>query len=140
MVLILGCAFEEMLPKFAGVGFPILLVLVQLVSARKPTMILTLFAMAAGCAEEAISGLPMMTATSFLLGVALLAKWCELPRLATVFTYPLFQLWLYVWVPWMQGNVFNRVLLSIPIGVLTAITVQVAFAWLERKAAVDEQE
>ena len=139
IVLVFGCALEELLPKFAGVGFPILLVAVQTVASRRPVAMSVLFALAAGAAEEAISGLPAMTAVSFTLAVAMLIRISALPRGAAALTYPLFQLWLYIWVPAMQGNVFSRILLALPIGLLTAFAVQAVLSWLEGKAAVDEQ-
>ena len=40
----------------------------------------------------------------------------------------------------MGGGIFNRILLSFPIGLLTAFAVEVILTWASRKAAIDERE
>jgi hypothetical protein len=53
--------------------------------------------------------------------------------------YPLYQIWLAVWLPGIGGGVFARVLLSCPVGFATAYAVDWTLTWFSRKAAVDER-
>ena len=63
-VLCLGGAAEDMLPKVAGVGFPVLLSAVLVMATRRPIVPAVLFAVAAGACEDALSSLPLMTSPS----------------------------------------------------------------------------
>ena len=140
MVLVLGTGLEELLPKFLGVGFPLLLTAVLLMSVREWTVAaLTLFAIAAGTMEDAISSLPTMTSASFFLIVALISRWPGTPRMSAAFAFPCYQIWLSVWTGGFGGGLCTRILLSLPIGVLTILTVGTALTWLSGKAAIDEQ-
>lgn len=139
LVLVLGAGFEEILPRFAGVGFPILLIAVQFLASRRGRMAAVMFAIAAGALEDALSSLSPMTSVSYFLIVAFLARWSGLPRLATALTYPCYQVWLAVWTIGMGGSVYTRILVAFPIGLATAFVVGAALLWLERKAVVDAQ-
>ena len=138
LVLFLGAALEEMLPKILGVGFPVLLVAVQFLAFRGGRGAV-LFALSAGALEDALSGLAPMTSVSYFLIVASFARWSGLPRLAAAFTYPGYQVWLAVWTVGMGGNVYARTLMAFPIGLVTAFAVGAALTLLFRKAAIDEQ-
>lgn len=140
IALTCGCAAEELLPKAMGVGFPVLLCLVQSAAVRREPLMAFLFAIAAGAAEDSISSLPMMTSVSYFLLVAALARWSEMPRSSIVPTYLIYQLWLCTWVPNLQGGIFARMLLALPIGLLTAFVVHGLVLWMERKAAIDEED
>lgn len=139
IALIVGGALEEMLPKALGVGFPILLSLVQLTAARRTTLAMLLFALAAGAVEDAISSLPSFTSVSYFLAVAILARWANVPRVAMVFTYPVYQLWLTVWAADLQGGVFGRMLIAVPFGAITAYATVMVILFTEAKVAIDEQ-
>ena len=139
LVLMLGSAAEELLPKVLGVGFPVLLVAVQFCAVRRSLPVALIFAVAAGAAEDALSSLPAMTSVSYFAGTALLMRWADLPRVATLLTYPAYQLWLRLWVPGLGGGVFNRTLAALPAGVVTAFAVVWALAAAERKGAIDGQ-
>lgn len=138
MVLVFGAAAEELLPKFAGVGFPVLLMAVQTTSVRRTAVEMAVFALAAGTMEDALSALPMMTSASCFLAIAALVRWTRLPVGAAALTYPVYQLWLLVWMPALKGNMFHRLLLSLPVGVVTALAVGWLLVRLERKAALGE--
>lgn len=139
LALVAGAASEELLPKLAGVGFPVLLTSVQFFAVRATLPLAVLFALAAGAAEDALSGLPPMTSASYFLVVAALVRWSETPRMATAVTYPCYQVWLSVWMAGLGGGVFMRILAAVPLGLATAVAVSLAMAWTWRKAAVDER-
>ena len=139
MALVLGAAFEELLPKFFGVGVPILLTVVLFISVRRTGSFALVFAVAAGVLEDSLSLLPPMTSVSAFLTAAILVRrlgW-SWPFLALM--YPCYQVWLSVWVVGIGGEIFERVLFSCPIGLTTAFVVEMALDWLCRKAAVDER-
>ena len=136
LVLVFGAGAEELLPKFGGVGCPVLLVAVQVLAPRLRLPLALLFAAAAGAAEDALSGLMPMTSVSYFLLAAALVRAVGLPALATAFTFPCYQLWLAVWTGGL--NVFTRILLSVPAGLLTASAVAGLISFLMRKAAIDE--
>ena len=139
LVLVFGAGVEELAPKFLGVGFPVLLCAVMFFASRRPMAASALFAIAAGAVEDAISGLPAMTSVSFFLIIASLARWSGFPRSMAVFAFCGYQAWLWAWVGGLHGGVFARMLMSLPIGVVTAVATGAVLLWAERKAAVDEQ-
>ena len=139
LTLVLGAGAETLLPKFLGVGFPVLMSAVQFAAVRRSAVAATLFAIAAGAMEDALSALPAATSASFFLLLASLVRWSGMPRAATLLTYPAYQMWIYVWTDRAGGGVFSRVLLALPVGLATALAVGAVLAWAERKAAVDEQ-
>ena len=139
-VLVIGGGLEELLPKVLGVGFPFLLASVQFAAARPgPASAATVFAIAAGGIEDALSGLPPMTSVSFFLAVAAFTQWSGLTRTAAAFTYPAYQLWLAVWTSGLGGSMFARLLLSLPIGLATGFVASAALAWAGGKGAIDER-
>lgn len=139
-VLVLGAGAEELLPKVMGVGFPILLMAVEFTAVRRrQTAMAVMFAIAAGAMEDAVSGLPMMTSVSYFVAVAMAIRWFGFLRAAVLLTYPGYQLWLALWISGGSGEIFNRLWISVPIGAVTALVVALVLAWVEGKAAVDEQ-
>lgn len=139
LVLVSGAALEEILPKTFGVGVPVLLMSVAFLSVRQTGPSALMFAVVAGAVEDVLSSLPPMTGVSYFLAVALLLR-----RLGSAWFVPAavfagYQVWLSVWVLHIGGDVFKRVLLACPVGLLTAFAVEVALAWLCRKAAADER-
>ena len=139
VVLCLGASAEELLPKFLGVGFPVLLVLAQIVAVRRPLVAALLFAVAAGGMEDALSSLPHMTSISFFLLAGVFVRRAEIPLAASVLTYPAYQIWLSAWTGELGGGVFGRILVALPIGVATAFATGWLFNFAERRAALGEQ-
>lgn len=140
MVLVLGGGLEEFLPKVLGVGFPVLLTAAQvLAQASRSSSQAVSLALLAGAFEDALSSLPPMTSVSFFLLSALLVRQVGFPLAATALTYPSYQLWLSIWTRVPGGEVFNRLLLSVPVGVVTAFAVGVVLGWTRKEAAIDEQ-
>ena len=139
LALVVCGAAEELLPKFAGVGFPLLLAVSQLVASRWRTAETVFFALAAGAVEDSISTLPMMTSASFFLLVSLPVRWLPYPAAATILAYPVYHFWLEVWAPVPDGEEWTRALWSVPVACATAYASAALFAWTERKAAVGEQ-
>lgn len=139
LVLVLGASAEELLPKFFGVGFPVLLASVPFVSVHRGRPAALAFAAAAGATEEALSGLPPMSGVSFFLALAVLSRRSGFSGTLATLAFPVYQVWLSIWLVGIGGGVFGRILLAFPIGFLTMLAVGVAVNWLCRKAAVDEQ-
>ena len=138
LALVLGTALEELLPKFLAVGFPLLLAAVPVFAVQRPLMLPIVFSLAAGGAEDAISGLPFMTSASFFLLIAALVRWTHLVYPIAFVAYPAYQLWLGLWLIGLKGSVCIRVLLAMPIGIVTFLAMAWAVVALERKAGVDE--
>ena len=139
LVLIFGAGLEELLPKFFGVGFPVLLCAAMYFACRRSASRMVLFAIAAGAVEDAISSLPAMTSVSYFLIAASLARWSGFPRSMAAFAFFGYQAWLWAWVGSLQGGIFGRMLLSLPVGAFTAVATGLVLAWARRKAAIDEQ-
>lgn len=139
LVLVSGAALEEMLPRVFGTGVPVLLAAVLFLSARQAGPSALAFAVVAGAVEDALSALPPMTSVSYFLAAALLLRRFGSAWFVPAVTYAGYQVWLSVWVSSIGGDVFKRVLLACPVGLVTALVVDVALAWLCRKAAVDER-
>ena len=139
LVLVLGAAFEELLPRVFGVGVPVLLMSALFFSARQTGPSVLAFAVVAGAVEDALSALPPMTSVSYFLVLALLLRRLGSAWFVPAVAYAGYQVWLSVWVTSIGGDVFKRVLLACPVGLLTAFAVEVALAWLCRKAAADER-
>ena len=73
--------------------------------------------------------------TAFLLAAAVV-RWSGSPRGVAAFAYAGYQLWLAVWIGGV--NVFTRILMAFPIGLLTAFAVVGILTWAIGKAAIDE--
>ena len=56
-----------------------------------------------------------------------------------ILAFPFYQLWLNVWDSGLNGSVFNRVLLAVPMGIVVICVVAILMKWLERKVAIDEE-
>jgi len=138
LVLVIGAALEELLPKFFGVGFPVLLMSVPVFAVRPPWALPVLFALAAGGAEDALSTLPYMTSASFFFLLATVVRWTHLPHLVAPFAYPIYQLWLGIWGIGLTGSIYLRILLAIPIGFFVYLVVWSVITFIERRAGADE--
>ena len=139
LVLVSGAALEEILPRVFGVGVPVLLMSVAFLSVRWAGPSALAFAVVAGAVEDVLSALPPMTSVSYFLAVALLLRRLGSAWFVPAVAYAGYQVWLSVWVVSIGGDVFKRVLLACPVGLVTAFAVEVALAWLCRKAAADER-
>ena len=139
LVLVSGAALEEDLPRVFGVGVPVLLMSVAFLSARQIGPSALAFAVVAGAAEDVLSALPPMTSVSYFLAVAFLLRRLGSAWFVPAVVYAGYQIWLSVWVIHIGSDVFKRVLLACPVGLVTAFAVEVALAWLCRKAAADER-
>lgn len=137
--LVLGAALEELLPTVLGVGVPVLMAVVTFTAFHRSGIAALPVAVLAGAAEDTLSALPPMTSVSYFLGVAFLARFLGRSGVLMAVVYPLYQIWLAVWLPGIGGGVFARVLLSCPVGFATAYAVDWTLTWFSRKAAVDER-
>ena len=74
IVLVIGGAAEEILPKVAGVGWPVLMASSLFFAMRRGVPEMVMFAIAAGAFEDALCSLPAATSSSFFLAAAALIK------------------------------------------------------------------
>ena len=139
LTLVLGAGAETLLPKFLGVGFPVLMASVQFAAARRPAATVVLFALAAGAMEDSLSSLPAATSASYFLALAAFVRWSGMQRAPALLAYPLYRIWLFIWTGRLGGGVFGQVLLALPVGVVTTLAVELVLGWAERRAAVDEE-
>lgn len=137
LALVIGGAAEELLPKIAGTGFPVLMAASVYFATRRRAADAVAFALAAGALEDALGGLPPATSPSFFLAATALARWSAFPRGAFILAYPVYRMWLGLWTAGAAGGMFGSVLVAVPAGVTTAFAVWALLGWAERKAAVD---
>ncbi len=137
LVLIVGAAAEDLLPHFLGVGFPLLLAALLVLAPRLKPMNLIAFAIAAGAMEDALAVLPPSTSISFFLAAAAVSRASLFPRATAVFAYGAYQFWMSVWVRSSEGSLALRMLLAVPIGILTLMVVEALLKALERRAAIE---
>ncbi|MBO7483353.1 MAG: hypothetical protein J6U17_05670 [Kiritimatiellae bacterium] len=138
LVLVFGGALEELLPKFVGVGFPVLLMSALFVAPRRRAVPAVLFAIAAGGCEDALSALPFAASVCFFSVAALVARTPRASFIAMGCAYPLFEAWLWLWRGAEDVGVFSRMAVAVPVGLVTAPLTAAALLWLERRAAIDE--
>ncbi|MBR0197539.1 MAG: hypothetical protein IJQ34_05360 [Kiritimatiellae bacterium] len=137
--LIFGGALEEMLPKFSGVGFPFLLMASIFWASKRSLTAMIMFSIAAGSFEDALSNLPFATSLAYFTLIAAFTRTTELKYSAFAFSYPIYQIWLWMWLPGLSGGVFTRFLVSIPVGLVCAWASSMILEWLDRKGAVGEE-
>ena len=138
--LVFGGAAEELAPKTLGVGLPVLLSSAVYFARRRTPLVGMLFAVAAGAAEDALSGLPYALSVSYFVAVAGLMRGFKLSVGFAVPAYCLYQVWLWIWLGQsLVGGVFLRMLMALPVGVAVLAATHAALYWIDRKAAVDEK-
>ena len=138
--LVFGGAAEALAPKTLGVGLPVLLSAAVYFARRRTPLVGMLFAVAAGAAEDALSGLPYALSVSYFAAVAGLMRGFKLPVGFAVPAYCLYQVWLWIWLGQsLVGGVFLRMLMALPVGVAVLAATHAALYWIDRKAAVDEK-
>ena len=138
--LVFGGAAEELAPKTLGVGLPVLLSAAVYFARRRTPLVGMLFAVAAGAAEDALSGLPYALSVSYFAAVAGLMRGFKLSVGFAVPAYCLYQVWLWIWLGQsLVGGVFLRMLMALPVGVAVRAATHAALYWIDRKAAVDEK-
>lgn len=139
IVLILGGAAEELLPKPFEVGFPFLFCATIWFAYRTTHVASFIFALAVGTAEDALSGLPfMMSASYFVLATAVI-RILRLPTVVAPLLYFGYQFWLWLWVVSLQGNLFMRSLLALPIGAGTMLVVTTVLDYVQREGGLNEK-
>ena len=139
LVLVAGASLEETLPRVFGVGFPVLMAAVAFFAVRPAGTLSLAFAVVAGAVEDVLAGLPPMTSVSSFLALAFLVRRFGLSRSLLVLAYPCYQVWLSMWMAGIGGEVFRRVLVACPVGLVTAFAVDLVLGWLCRKAAAYER-
>lgn len=138
--LAFGGAAEELFPKALGVGAPVLLSATAYFAVRRPPLQAMLFAVAAGAAEDALSGLPFVLSVSFFTALAGLLRGFRLSIFVAAPAFCCFQIWLWIWLGGsLNGNVFSRIFGAVPVGVATLAATYGILRWIDGKAAVDEK-
>jgi len=141
VLLVLGAGLEELLPKVLGVGFPLLLTAVQALSVVIGSFpVVFVLAVVAGALEDALSSLPFLASVSYFIIVALSVRVIGMPRFSVVLTYPCYLLWLALWTSGSGVGIFSRLLMSLPVGGITAFVIGTVVAWVGGKGAVDERD
>jgi len=139
LTLVFGCALEELLPKFAGVGFPVLLMSSIYLASKRNMAASLMFAVAAGAAEDSLCALPFATSAAFFAVSAVFVQFTELKWSTFACAFPAYQLWLGMCIESQNGSIFGRFLTSIPVGLVTAGFVWCILGWVELKGAMDEK-
>lgn len=140
LITIVVCtALEEITPAFLRVGFPFLLVAAMKTAESRCAVAAVFFAVGSGACEDAVSSLPPLTSVGFFLAVVFAVRKIPVPKAVMYAAYPLYQLWLAVWIPEIDGGVILRTLCAVPVGALTLAVFSPLLGWLDRKAGVDEQ-
>lgn len=137
LAIVVAAAAEELLPTFGGVGFPFLLSLTLVLSPRLSVLACVMMALGAGAFEDSLSSLPPMTAACFFTVAALVSRMSLLPLAFLLALFPLFELWAVLRMMSPMGDVFARMLVSLPLGAVALGTVLVAGEWTARKAGLD---
>ena len=139
MVLAFAGALEELSPKIAGVGFPLLLPFTLIVAARWSFPMWAVTAIAAGATEDALASLPPAASATFFLAAAALVHWSAVRHPLYVLAYPAYLLWLCVWGGNLAGNLFGRILIGFPVGALSVAIVARLAGFIAREAGIDER-
>lgn len=137
-VFLLGGSLEEMLPKYFGIGLPLLFASLFHFSSRSSSFLLVAFALAAGAMEDALSALPLMTSGSFFVLSALFFHFVRLPWFVAGCSYSCYQLWLGLWLPDLGGEIFLRLFVALPIGMLTFFALTLLLGSLERRFGIND--
>lgn len=138
--LAIGGAVEELAPKFIGVGFPVLLSASVFHACRRSLPAMVVFVVAAGAAEDALCSLPPFTSIAFFALAAAAARWLGHAAAVAFLAYPLYQLWLWTWCSGLDGGLFGRLLVSVPVGGIAVVLLWPLLAWLERRGALNGRE
>lgn len=138
IALVVASALEELFPKVLSVGFPFLMGATVYYAVRAPSILCMLFALAAGGAEDSLSSLPFLTGPSFFILIAALIRITQLPYVVAPLAFPIFQLWLNIWIPDLDGSIFIRGLLALPLGAASIGAAAYLLDRSERRAAADE--
>lgn len=136
--VIIGGAAEELLPKFAGVGVPVLLSICLVGATGKSVFASGVLALASGVFEDALCGLPFFLSASYFLAGAALMRFGGVSRALAVLVYPCYQLWLAVWLKGLSGGIWGRLIVSVPIGCATFCVVWAASTVFTRRYLIDE--
>lgn len=139
VTLVSGAALEEILPKAAGVGFPVLLSAVIYMAVNRNVFEVLAFAVCAGFAEEAISALPPGTSVGYFAAAAFFSRFVNSKWTAAVLAYPICQLWLWLWIPTLGHDILLRVFTAAPLGIATMSAVFCVMRSVEKAGAVNEQ-
>lgn len=139
MTVVVATALEELVPPFFFVGMPFLLASVMIVAPKRSAIAVVFFAVAAGSCEDAVSSLPPLTSVGFFLAAAFAVRNVPTPKVLSYIAYPLYQLYLAVWIADLNGGVFVRTFSAFFAGALAVALTTPALSWLDRKAGVDEQ-
>ena len=137
ILLLVSAAAEELLPVFGGVGFPLLLAAVMAVSPRQRILAAVFTAVGAGALEDALAALPPLASIGFFTFAALTARKRDFPQPALIVLFPLYTLWAGMCAAGSMGDVFWRMLVSLPFGAAAFAVSDRLSAWGAGKAGLD---
>lgn len=139
VVLIFGGAAEELSPNFLGVGLPFLFSVVIWFAMRTTYLATFVFALAAGTMEDALAGLPFVMSTSYFVLSAATMRIFRLPVVIAPLLYLGYQFWLWLWVADLNGSLFTRSLVALPVGAVVAFIVSEALDYIVHEGGVYEK-
>ncbi len=138
IALVVTAAAEELLPSFFGAGLPLLLAAVMVMTTRTKVLPGVLTAVGAGAFEDALSALPPMTSVCIFVIASLLSRKAYFPRPFLLLLFPLFEFWAGICVIGPKDDVFVRMLVSLPLGVVALGIVRPVLNWSYRRAGLDD--
>ena len=137
LAIVVSASAEELLPAFFGMGLPLLLALVVVLSSRLDVLPAVMTAVGAGTFENALVSSSPMVSVCFFVIAALLSRKEYFPRPFLLLLFPAFVLWKGVCAAGGEG-VFVRAALSLPLGAAAWGVQHIALNWLRGKAGLDE--
>lgn len=137
MTLTVAAAAEELAPRFAAVGLPLLLAAAAVVARRRSVPVAIAFALAAGALEDSLSSLAPGCAAVYFMAAAALTSLEAVPTPVLWLLYPVFQIWLAVWMRVTIAELFVRMLVAVPLGAAAILLMTWFVRYLDRKAAID---
>ncbi len=139
VLLVLSGAAEEMSPNLLSVGLPFLFCAVIWFAMRTTYLATFVFALAAGTMEDALAGLPFVMSTSYFVLSAAVVRLFRLPVVVAPLLYLGYQFWLWLWVADLNGNLFTRLLVALPLGAGVAFCVSELLDYITHEGGLYEK-
>lgn len=138
VLLVVGAAAEDMLPRIGGVGVPVLLSLSLAVAHRGTWAEVVIFAVAAGAMADALASMPPAASASCFLAFSWFVRRTGSFHAVAAFAYPAYLLWLWAWTGSTGGEIFWRIAVATPLGFVATLLVGAVCEAAKRGAALDE--
>lgn len=134
--MILGGALEELCPRIGEVGCPVLLAVTVFFARRESAPFGIAVALAAGAVEESLVGAAPATVIAFFVLAAVMVKELELSLAGTALVYPLYVGGTALMGLGLEGGVFGRMVVAIPMGLVTMAVIDLVMRIVRGKAGL----